>query len=527
MTEPLSDKQQLKAFINAAQYIAGLTSGQDIWQETGRVMRRFFGADFVAFGRKGSEGEFTIGSRQYSVAAASLAVGEEELLDAVRDVYDSGFLSFACHSADRSNLTIAAFPILNRSKVVAVMLVGHLVKFRLEKDLLDLYLAVAGLLGSTYSRNVSATAVLQAKEDWERTFEVVPDMIALLDLDFHIVRANRALESGLGLPLAQCVGSHCYRIFCCGEKIPGNCPYTRLLADGLEHTAEIHVDSIDRDFLVSVSPLRDANDKLVGGVYVARDITERKRTELEIRRLNADLEKRVSERTAQLTAANQELEAFAYSVSHDLRSPLRHMFGFAQLLIKRSTGHADQKCTHYAESIIRAAQRMELLIDGLLSFSRTGRVAMQQEEFSLRELMLDTIRHLEIEAKGRDISWKIDDLPMVFGDSILLKLVCDNLLSNAVKFTRPRLRAEIRVGCREESGEYVFFVGDNGVGFDMGQVSRLFGVFHRLHLQDEFEGSGIGLANVRRIISRHGGRTWAESSPDKGATFYFTLPRCA
>ncbi|EKD39734.1 MAG: Sensor protein, partial [uncultured bacterium] len=304
-----------------------------------------------------------------------------------------------------------------------------------------------------------------------------------------------------------------------------NCPHTRLLADGGEHTAEIHIAGTDRDFFVSVSPLRDKAGKLIGGVYVARDITERKRAEDEIRRLNAELEGRVAERTAQLTAANQELEAFAYSVSHDLRSPLRHMTGFAQLLMKRSEGRPDEKSIHYAGKIVAAAQRMDLLINGLLSFSRTGRAEMQRVECSLRELMLDSIRELEGDTECRDISWNIDELPAVWGDPVLLKLACDNLLANAVKFTRQQPRAEIRIGCREANDEYVFFVRDNGVGFDMGQVDRLFGVFHRLHLQEEFEGTGIGLATVRRIISRHGGKTWAESFPEKGAAFYFSLPK--
>jgi PAS domain S-box-containing protein len=525
MTEPLSDKQQLKAFINAAQYIAGLTSGQDIWEETGRVLHRFFRADFVAFGRNDEAGEITIGYRQISDGAASITVADHELAPAVRDVFDSGFLTFVSLPSDQPIITIAAFPVFHRNRVVAVMLAGHLAKSRPEKELLDLYLAVAGLAGSAYSRSISAMAVLQAKEDWERTFEAVPDMIALLDLDFRIVRANKALASGLGKTLAQCVGSHCYRIFGCSEKIPHNCPHTQLLADGGEHTAEIHIAGTHRDFFVSVSPLRDKAGKLIGGVYVARDITERKRAEDEIRRLNAELEGRVAERTAQLTAANQELEAFAYSVSHDLRSPLRHMTGFAQLLMKRSADHPDEKSIHYAGKIVGAAERMAMLIDGLLSFSRTGRSDMQRVEFSLRELMLNSIRELEVETEGRDISWDIDELPSVWGDPVLLKLVCDNLLANAVKFTRPRPRTEINIGCREEVDEHVIFVRDNGVGFDMGQVDRLFGVFHRLHLQEEFEGTGIGLANVRRIISRHGGRTWAESSPEKGATFYFSLPK--
>ena len=524
MSEPFSDKQQLKAFINAAQYIAGLTSGQDIWEEAGKVLLRFFDADFAAFGRYDTDGNIDIGYRLFSDDAASVLLTEQELKTAVRDVFESGFLTFVSLPYDPP-ITVAFFPVLHQNRVVSVMLVGHLADKQMEKNMLDLYLAAAGLIGSTYSRNMSAMAVLQAKEDWERTFETVPDMIALLDLKYHIVRANKAMAAGSGLTSEQCIGGICYRTFQCGYEVPSNCPYTKLLADGLEHTAEIYHDRLHRYFFVSVSPLKDKDGKLSGGVYVARDITERKRAEDEIRRLNAELEERVLERTAQLTAANQELEAFAYSVSHDLRAPLRHMAGFAKLLQKRIEGLPDEKNIHYTNMIEGAAKRMGMLIDDLLFFSRTGRVEMRKVEFSMKGLMLDSIGDLGDETGGRDISWDIGELPSVWGDPSLLKLVCDNLFSNAIKFTRTRPRAEIRIGCKEDGDEFIFFVRDNGVGFDMGNVDRLFGVFHRLHSQDEFEGTGIGLANVRRIISRHGGRTWAEGSTEEGAAFYFTLPK--
>ena len=519
MAKPFSHKQQLKAFINAAQYIAGLTSGQDIWEEAGKVLLRFFGADFAAFGRYDAEGNIDIGGRLFSGDASSIPLTEQELKTAARDVFDSGFLTFLSLPTDNL-ITIALFPVLHQNRVIAVMIVGHLSSDRLERDILDLYLAVSGLIGSAYSRNISAMAVLQSKEDWERTFETVPDMIALLDLEYHIVRANKALTTELGLTPERCAGNTCQSIFCCAVEVPIYCPYTKLLADSMEHTAEIHIDRIHRDFFVSVSPLHDKDGKLVGGVYVARDITERKRAEDEIRRLNANLEERVLERTSQLTAANRELEAFAYSVSHDLRAPLRHMAGFAKLLQKRIEGQPDEKNIHYTNMIDGAAKKMGMLINDLLSFSRMGRVEMRTMEFSLKGLIIDSIGELRVETEGRNISWEIGDLPTVCGDPSLLKLVCINLFSNAVKFTRTRLMAEIRIGCTENGDDFVFSVQDNGVGFDMKNIDRLFGVFQRLHHQDEFEGTGIGLANVRRIISRHGGKTWAVGSPEEGASFY-------
>ncbi len=245
-----------------------------------------------------------------------------------------------------------------------------------------------------------------------------------------------------------------------------------------------------------------------------------------------ELEARVDKRTAQLKetndkleAANKELEAFSYSVSHDLRAPLRHMSGFVKLLQKRLFDDPDKKNHDYMVAIVQASKKMEMLVDDLLSFSHMGRAEMQNRKVNFNTLLKNTLREIQDEVKGRDIKWEIDELPDVYGDQSMLKLVLVNLISNAVKYTSTCSRAEIRFGYKEEGDEFIFFVKDNGAGFDMKQADRLFGVFQRLHAQDEFEGTGIGLANVRRIISRHGGRTWAEGAVEQGATFYFTLPK--
>jgi PAS domain S-box-containing protein len=253
---------------------------------------------------------------------------------------------------------------------------------------------------------------------------------------------------------------------------------------------------------------------------------QHKRAEEQIRILNQELEQRVVDRTAKLEVVNKELEAFAYSVSHDLRAPLRHIDGFLELLQKRTGTALDDQSRHYMDTISGAANKMGLLIDDLLSFSRMGRHAMSLQPVDLESLVREIVAEFEPDVAGRTIHWRIGDLPIVRGDAAMLRMVLANLIANALKFTRPRQGAQIEIGSQPgQNSEAVIFVRDNGVGFDMAYADKLFGVFQRLHRAEEFEGSGIGLANVRRIINRHDGRTWAEGSLDHGATFYFSLPR--
>jgi two-component system sensor histidine kinase/response regulator len=244
----------------------------------------------------------------------------------------------------------------------------------------------------------------------------------------------------------------------------------------------------------------------------------------QLRIQNLELETRIRKRTEELEEANKELEAFSYSVSHDLRAPLRHITGYAQAL--RDEGQKTEETErHYVNAICRSAERMSTLINDLLAFSRTNRTEMRRRPFKTEDLVREVINEMSDDTKDRNIEWDIAPLPEVHGDRALLKQVWVNLLSNAVKYSRPRNPAKIAISAAEKNGDWEFQVRDNGVGMDMTHAQNLFGVFQRFHDADEFEGTGIGLANVRRVVLRHGGKTWAESEVDKGTAMFFTLPR--
>src|SRR5690348_7751634 len=287
----------------------------------------------------------------------------------------------------------------------------------------------------------------------------------------------------------------------------------------------LQLDGTPVDVEIAAAPLVFAGR--AAAQVIAHDIRERKRAEEEIRNLNVDLEQRVRERTVEMEAANKELEAFSYSVSHDLRAPLRHIEGFVEILTATTSSSLDEESQRHLQTISESAKQMGRLIDDLLTFSRTARAELTKTPTDLAGLVRAVIRDLEHEAGDRQVEWVLGELPDVQADIALLRQVLLNLFSNALKYTRTRKQARIEVGGKSEALEQVVFVRDNGVGFDMRYAHKLFGVFQRLHRASDFEGTGVGLANVRRIILRHAGRTWAESELGKGATFFISLPRVA
>ncbi|KFE62901.1 ATP-binding protein [Hyalangium minutum] len=366
-------------------------------------------------------------------------------------------------------------------------------------------------------------------------FEQAPGFMTFLRGRHHVFElANRAYyqvvghRELIGKPvreaLPELAGQGFYelldKVFTSGEPFVG-----RGLSVALQRQPGAPLDERSVDFVYQ--PIFGANGAVTGIFVQGHDMTERRKAEEEVKRLNQTLERRVQARTAELVEANKELESFSYSVSHDLRAPLRHITGFAQLLERRIGTHLDATSREYMKTISDAARQGGKMVDDLLNFSRMGRAELKKTQVSLDELISQVRRELAPEAEGRTVTWKVAALPQVQGDPALLRLVFKNLLSNALKYTRPKPEPTIEVDSREEEGDIHVWVKDNGVGFEMEYVDKLFGVFQRLHTADQFEGTGIGLANVRRIVARHGGRTWAEGKAGEGATFHFTLPAAA
>jgi light-regulated signal transduction histidine kinase (bacteriophytochrome) len=275
------------------------------------------------------------------------------------------------------------------------------------------------------------------------------------------------------------------------------------------------------------------NGKVVKVTGIFQDITELKKTEAEIKKLNDELEQRVKDRTAELMAANQELESFSYSVSHDLRAPIRAIDGFSQIILDEHLQNVDPEVSRYLEIIRQNTRNMGNLVDDLLAFSRLGRQYIERQTVNTQRLVKEVVEEIQMSNPDRDVKFEIGELPDCQADVNLFKQVYVNLISNAVKFTRKCDHARIEIGAElksppgnlevEKSTKYCYYVRDNGVGFDMRYYDKLFGVFQRLHKSEDYEGTGVGLAIVKRVIEKHGGKVWAESQPNQGTTFYFVL----
>ena len=375
-------------------------------------------------------------------------------------------------------------------------------------------------------RRDTEEALLKSRTMFERLFEAAPDAVVVVDSNGLIRRVNQQAEALFGYLRDELIG---HRI---EHLIPERYhrqhrqhrrnyfadPRARKMGIGLElygrnqDGREIPVD-------IMLTPIETSEG--TWAFAAVRDITRQKQADAKISELNSALKSQVD----QLAASNRELEAFSYSISHDLRAPLRHIIGFVDLLNAKAMAGLDDKSRHYLQVISEAATKMGTLIDDLLAFSRMGRAEIMKTRVNLGLVVNEIISDLSEDAKGREIDWNVTLLPAVIGDTAMLRQVMVNLIANALKFTRPRNLASIEIGALDQETETHFYVKDNGVGFDAAYLNKLFGLFQRLHGTDEFEGTGVGLAIVQRIILRHGGKVWAQGSVDGGATFWFSLPK--
>jgi PAS domain S-box-containing protein len=388
---------------------------------------------------------------------------------------------------------------------------------------LELESATRQLQKEMNERTVIADALRESEEKYRSIVDNIGIGISLIGPDMEILSLNRHMQQWF--PHIEAAKKPvCYRAFNTPPKdeVCSYCPTCNTLQDGQVHISvtETPVNGEIRNYRIISSPVRDKGGTIIAAIEMVEDVTERKRSEEEIIRLNEALKNNI----LQLENTNKELESFSYSVSHDLRSPLRSIDGFSKILVEDYGGKLDEEGRHYIQRVRNASQRMGQLIDDLLDLSRVSRQDMQVEPVDLSSLTNTIATDLRNAFPGRQVEFILQEGIAVYGDNRLLQILLENLLSNAMKFTARTEEAKIEFGAEDQAGELVYFVRDNGAGFDMTYSDKLFGAFQRLHSQDEFPGTGIGLAIVQRIVSRHSGRIWAHGVVGEGATFFFTLP---
>jgi PAS domain S-box-containing protein len=437
-----------------------------------------------------------------------------------------------------------------------------------KQQILDLLISTyEGAIQINEELEIKQRELLRERDLLHTLMDNVPDFIYFKDTAGRFTTINRALARALGISKPEdALGETDFEYFAEAYAQRTLADEQEVLRTGQPLVGKVEEVHLRDEFRIWISTtkmvVRDLDGKIIGTFGVSRDITEskhaeqelqlakenlenkvaertselaqanrqlhielgeRQRAEEQIRRLNQDLEQRVAERTIQLVAANQELDAFSYSISHDLRAPLRHMSGFSQILVTKHSSQLGPEAQELLKLIQEGSQKMNLMIDDLFNLARLDRREAISKMTPLNSLVEGVLKDLKSEIEGRQIDWHIGSLPAVNCDPGLLQQAFANLLSNAVKYTRGREHAVIEVDQMKIDGEAVIYVRDNGAGFDARHASKLFGAFQRFHTAEEFEGTGVGLATVQRIIRKHGGRVWAEAERDKGATFYFTL----
>ncbi len=373
--------------------------------------------------------------------------------------------------------------------------------------------------------------VRREKEEWEKTFNAVPDLIVILDCQHRVVCVNLAMAERLGLTPEQCIGARCHEVVHGAKEPPGFCPHALTCRDGQEHIVEVHEPRLGGYFLVSTTPKFDEQGQIIGSVHVARDITERKQMEEELRKSHALLELRVSERTAELSSTvarlellNQELQEFAFVASHDLQEPLRKIQTFCDMAQNRCGPALDSARKGYLERVTSSASRMRQLLDNLLEFSRAATRTEPFKRIDLAKIVREAADVFEAPLGEAGGLVEIENMPATEADETQLFLLFQNLIGNALKFRReepPRIKVYAKL---DGQGNCEIAIRDNGIGFEKQYEELIFKPFQRLHKSREYGGTGMGLAICRKIAERHGGSIWAESEPGKGSTFIIRLP---
>ncbi len=379
---------------------------------------------------------------------------------------------------------------------------------------------------SPATRKRAEEAAREASRYARTLLEASLDPLVTISPEGKITDVNSATELVTGVPRTELVGTDFADYFTEPERARDG--YRQVLAEGLVRDYPLtirHVSGQTTDVLYNATVYRNQRGEIQGVFAAARDITARKRAEEAVRSLNAELEQRVRDRTAELEAANHDLEGFTYSVSHDLRAPLRAIEGFGRILLDEHASGLDAEGQRVLGVVLESTHRMARLIDELLAFSRAGRRELGLAPLDMTAVTRAVVDEVAARDQGRTVAVTMGDLGTAWADPALTRQVLTNLVDNAFKFTRPRPEARVEIGREEQGDEIAFYVRDNGVGFDPRYEGKLFQVFQRLHATEEFEGTGIGLALVQRIVSRHGGRVWGEGDKGRGATFWFTLPR--
>jgi PAS domain S-box-containing protein len=384
-----------------------------------------------------------------------------------------------------------------------------------------------GVLVLLVSSRMKAASRLREQSEWLAvTLSSIGDAVVATDLNGLITFMNPAAETMTGSTMTLAKGKPLGEILHIeSQPVQNTVGATHTESMG-EDTTLVSNNGTKTPVDHSRSPIRDRRGEVTGEVLVFRDITQHKLADQRIHRLNEELEQRVAERTAELQAANEELESFSYSVSHDLRSPLRAMDGFSRILVEEYGAKLDDEAREYLQIISDNAEQMGKLIDNLLNFSRLTRQPIQKRTVAPAEIVNVVLEDLSAQQQDRELEITVNRLPVCQADPSLLNQVFVNLLSNAFKYTRDRSPAMIEIGYQngdQQRAEVTYYVKDNGAGFDMKYSNKLFGVFQRLHRAEDYAGTGVGLAIVQRIVHRHGGRIWADAEINKGATFFFTL----